>query len=276
MALVWQLVAVVAVAFLGGQGVAAVQGDPWPTLALGLLTAVLCVLVYRWVVGRTERRPVAELAAKGAGGLAWGTLLGAGLFGAVVLNLAFLEYYQVRGPGSASGAVGLLGFMAAAVVTEELLFRGVLLRVVERWTGTWIALVLTAVLFGLWHLSNPNADWWGIVAVAVEGGGMLGAAYVATRTLWVPMGVHFGWNFAAGAVFSTEVSGNGTPQGLLDSVLSGPALVTGGDFGPEGSPYAVLFCVLAAAGFLWVARRRGTLVPRRRAERGGGVTTLRR
>jgi membrane protease YdiL (CAAX protease family) len=275
MGLVWQLVAVVAVALVGGQGVAAVQGQPWPTLALGLATAVVSVLVYRWVVGRTERRPVAELAGKGAGGAVWGTLLGAALFGAVVLNLAFLGYYEVRGAGSVGGAVGLLGFMAAAVVTEELLFRGVLLRTVERWTGTGIALVLTAVLFGLWHLSNPDAGWWGIAAVAVEGGGMLGAAYVATRTLWVPIGIHFGWNFAAGAVFSTEVSGNGTPQGLLDSALSGPALVTGGDFGPEGSPYSVLFCVLATVVFLWVARRRGTLVPMRRAERGG-ATTLRR
>jgi hypothetical protein len=72
MGLVWQLVAVVAVALVGGQGVAAVQGQPWPTLALGLVTAVVSVLVYRWVVGRTERRPVAELAGKGARGAVWG------------------------------------------------------------------------------------------------------------------------------------------------------------------------------------------------------------
>jgi hypothetical protein len=95
----------------------------------------------------------------------------------------------------------------------------------------------------------------------------------------VPLGLHFGWNFAAGGVFSTEVSGNGTPPGLLDATLSGPAVLTGGDFGPEGSAYAVVFCVLATTVFLWLARRRGNLVPRRRADRiaeADTVVTLRR
>jgi CAAX protease family protein len=276
MRLVWQLAAVLAVALVGSQGVAAVQGQPWLTLAVGVLTAVLSVVVYRWVVRRTEHRPPAELSARGAGGAVWGTLLGAALFGAVVLNLAFLGFYEVHGLGSVPGAVGLLGFMAAAAVTEELLYRGVLFRIVEGWTGTWIALVLTGALFGLSHLANPNASLWGAFAIAIEAGGMLTAAYVATRTLWVPIGLHFGWNLTASAVFSTEVSGNGTPQGLLDATMSGPAVVTGGDFGPEGSPYSLLFCVLTTVVFLGVARRRGHLVPLRRADRVGAAATLRR
>ena len=90
---------------------------------------------------------------------------------------------------------------------------------------------------------------------------MLTAAYVATRKLWVPIGLHFGWNFAAAGIFSTEVSGNGSNQGLLDATMSGPTLVTGGEFGPEGSLYSVVFCVLAAAAFMWVAKRRDAIVP---------------
>jgi uncharacterized protein len=276
MRLIWQLVAVVAVAFLGGQGVAAVQGDPWLTLAIGLLTAAVALVVYRWVVRRTERRAVTELAWRGAAAAAGrGLLIGVALFGSVILNIAFLGGYQVHGLGSVPGAVGLVGFMAAAAVTEELLFRGVLFRIVEGWTGTWIALVLTGVLFGAVHLLNPNATWWGAIAIAVEAGGLLAAAYAATRTLWVPIGLHFGWNLAASAIFSTEVSGNGTPQGLLDATMSGPAVITGGDFGPEGSLYSVLFCVIATIVFLWLAHRRGRLVPRRRADRVTAATTLR-
>lgn len=104
---------------------------------------------------------------------------------------------------------------------------------------------------------------------------MLAAAYAATRNLWVPIGLHFGWNFAAAGIFSTEVSGNDTPQGLLDTVTSGPTWVTGGAFGPEGSVYTVLFGVLITLGFLWLAHRRGNLVPRRsRAERTAAPTTL--
>ncbi|GAA4155372.1 type II CAAX endopeptidase family protein [Actinomadura keratinilytica] len=265
MRLVWQLLAVVAVAMAGSQCVAAVEGNAWLELALGLLTAVLALLVYGWVVRRTERREVAEVARTGAAGaLGVGTLIGVALFGAVIANIAFLGHYTVDGLGSPTGAAGLFGFMAAAAVTEELIFRGVLFRIIEERIGTWLSLTLTAVLFGLSHLANPHASLWGAIAIAIEAGGMLAAAYAATRTLWVPIGVHFGWNFAAGGVFSTEVSGNGTPQGLLDAATSGPKLISGGDFGPEGSVYSILFCVLATVVFLWLARRRGNLVPLRR------------
>jgi membrane protease YdiL (CAAX protease family) len=277
MRVVWQLLAVAAVAFAGQQLVAAVAGNPWLTLLFGGLTAVLAVVGYRWVVRKTEHRPVTELAGPGAGlALGRGTLIGLALFGLVIANIALLGDYDVRGWGSFPGAAGLLGFMAAAAVTEELLFRGILFRVIEKWTGTWLALVLTGLLFGLSHLFNPHASLWGAIAIAIEAGGLLTAAYVATRKLWVPIGVHFGWNFAAAGIFGTEVSGNGTPQGLLDAVTSGPSIITGGDFGPEGSLYSVLFCVLATSGFLWLAHRRGRLVPRRRAERVDDVTTLSR
>ncbi|MYY04005.1 MULTISPECIES: CPBP family intramembrane glutamic endopeptidase [unclassified Streptomyces] len=277
MRVVWQLLAVVAVWAIGGQCVSAVDGNPWLTLGLGLVTAVLALLVYRWVVGRTERRAVTELAREGAArGLRRGTLIGLVLFAAVIANIALLGDYEVNGLGSVSGAVGLVGFMAAAAVTEEVVFRGVLFRIVEERAGTVIALTLTGVLFGLMHLANPDANLWGAIAIAIEAGGMLAAAYAATRSLWVPIGVHFGWNFAAAGIFSTEVSGNDTPQGLLDSVASGSKLVTGGDFGPEASVYAVLFGVLLTLAFLWLARRRGNLVPRggRRTDLTGAATTV--
>ncbi|WP_439376843.1 lysostaphin resistance A-like protein [Amycolatopsis lexingtonensis] len=275
MRLLWQLPAVAAIAFLGGQAVDVVAGNPWLTLVIGAATAVLAVVVYRWVVRRTEQRPVTELATP-ATGLGWGALVGVALFSLVIANIALVGDYEVRGWGTVTGAVGLLGFMAAAAVTEELLFRGVLFRIIEERTGTWIALVLTAVLFGSAHLFNEHATLWGAIAIAIEAGGLLTAAYVATRKLWVPIGVHFGWNFAAAGLFGAEVSGNGTPQGLLDAVTSGSVAVTGGAFGPEGSLYSLLFCLLGTGAFLWLARRRGTLVPRGGAKRVDAVTTLSR
>ncbi|MFE3738284.1 CPBP family intramembrane glutamic endopeptidase [Streptomyces sp. NPDC059134] len=265
MRVVWQLLAVVAVSAVGGQSVVAVSGKPWLSFAVGLVVSVLALLVYGWVVRVTERRPSTEVALKGAGAATGrGVLIGVALFGTVIVNIAFLGGYEVHGLGSVPGAVGLFGFMAAAATTEEVLYRGVLFRLVEERAGTWISLVLTGTLFGLVHLFNPNATLWGAIAIAIEAGGMLGAAYVATRNLWVPIGVHFGWNFAAGGIFSTEVSGNGTPQGLLDSTTSGSTLLTGGAFGPEGSLYSVVFGALLTAAFMWLAHRRGHLVPRRR------------
>lgn len=275
MRLVWQLVAVLAVSFLGSQGLALVGDNPWLALVVGLATAVLAVLVYAWVVRRTEHRAVVEVSLEGAApGLGWGTLLGVALFGLVIVNLAFLGSYTVHGPGTVTGAVGLVGFMAVVAATEELMYRGVLFRIIEGWTGTWIALTVTSLLFGLAHLVNPNATLWGALAIAIEAGGLLTAAYVATRKLWLPIGLHLGWNIAGSAIFSTEVSGNNTPLGLLDASTSGPLLITGGEFGPEGSVYSIVFCMVAAAVFIRVAYRRGHMVPLRRSARVDAAVTL--
>jgi membrane protease YdiL (CAAX protease family) len=273
--LVWQLVAVLAVSFLGSQALALVGDNPWLALVVGLATAVLAVLVYVWVVRRTEHRDVVEVSLEGAArGLGYGTLLGLALFGLVIVNLAFLGNYTVHGLGTVTGAVGLVGFMAAVAVGEELMYRGVLFRIIEGWTGTWAALTVTSLLFGLAHLVNPNATLWGALAIAIEAGGLLTAAYVATRKLWVPIGLHLGWNIAGSAIFSTEVSGNNTPQGLLDASTSGPMLITGGEFGPEGSVYSIVFCMVAAAVFIRMAYRRGHMVPLRRSARVDAAVTL--
>ncbi|MFI7630651.1 lysostaphin resistance A-like protein [Microbispora rosea] len=275
MRLLKQLVAVAVVAFGGGAIVGAVQGNAFLTLVLGVATAALAVFVYARVVRWSERRAPVEVAAKGAvPAVGRGLLIGAGMFAAVIVNIALIGGYRVDGLGSVTGAIGMLGFMAAAAVTEELLFRGVLFRIIEQRTGTWIALTLTGLLFGLMHLTNQHANLWGAIAIAIEAGGMLAAAYAATRTLWLPIGLHFGWNFAAAGIFSTEVSGNGATQGLLNGVTSGPALLTGGDFGPEASPYAVVFGALLTIAFMWLARRRGNLVPLRRHARADATATL--
>lgn len=268
-----QLVAVSVVALVGNMAVGAVQWNVWPTLALGVATAVLSLLAYAWVVRRTERRAPAEVAWKGAGApFGRGALIGFGMFAAVIAVIALSGGYRIDGWGSVSGAIALAGVTAAAAVTEELLFRGVLFRFVEERIGTWSALVLTGLLFGLAHLFNPHASLWSTLAIAVEAGGMLGAAFAATRNLWVPIGLHFAWNFAEGGIFGTGVSGQSAPDGLLHGVLSGPTAVSGGEFGPEASLYALVAGVVVTGVFLWLARRRDRLVPMRGRAAGVAAT----
>jgi len=275
MRLLMQFGAVVVVTFAGSLAVGAVQWNTILTLVLGVATAVLAVVTYAWVVRRTEHRAPVEVARKGAvAALGRGVLIGFGMFAAVIVNIAFLGDYRVDGLGSPAGAVALLGFMAAAAVTEELMFRGILFRIVEKRIGTWAALALTGLLFGLSHLINPDASLWGAIAIAVEAGGMLAAAYAATRTLWVPIGLHFAWNFAQGGIFGTQVSGNDTPDGLLNGVTSGPTLISGGEFGPEASLYSVLFGAVLTIVFMWLAHRRGHVVGFRRTARADAAATL--
>jgi hypothetical protein len=271
---VWQFLAVLAAYAVGGVAINAVKDNDWLSLVVGLTAAALILFVYGWVVRRTERRQALDVALEGAGAkLGWGTLIGVGMFSAVIVNLYASGHYEVDGLGSVPGAIGLVGFMAGAAATEEVVYRGVLFRIIEEHIGTYLALGLTGLVFGLSHLLNEDATLWGAVAIAIEAGFMLAAAYAATRNLWLTIGVHFGWNFAAGGIFSTVVSGNGDSEGLLDTTMSGPKLLTGGDFGPEGSVYSVGFGVLLTLVFLWLAHRRGNIVPFGARRRAAGVNS---
>lgn len=270
-----QVIPVVLVSFIAGQIVGAVTGNALLTFILGLVSAVAAMLVYFWTVRWSEKRAPAELALKSApGGLALGLLIGTVWFGCVIVNIMLLGDYRIDGAGSAVGALGLFGFMAAASVTEELMFRGVAFRHLEERAGTWVALLVTSVTFGLWHMLNPDATVWGAVSIMLSAGLALGAAYAATRKLWVPIGLHFAWNFVESGVFGTEVSGNGANQGLLHGVMSGPAAITGGTFGPEASPYTIIFGLIITIIFLMIARRKGRLVPLRRTARAAATATL--
>lgn len=131
--------------------------------------------------------------------------------------------------------------------------------------------MFAAVIINIALLGGYQVHGLGSVAGAVELFGFMAAAcYAATRNLWVPIGLHFGWNFAAGGIFSTVVSGNGRSEGLLEATMSGPAPLTGGAFGPEGSLYTVAAGVLLTVVFMRLARRRGHIVPGRRRRPSSG------
>ncbi|MET1071743.1 MAG: CPBP family intramembrane glutamic endopeptidase [Umezawaea sp.] len=240
---------------------------PLPLLALpvGIGLAVAGVVVYRRLAKVVEGRvDVPELAPEGMWpGLRRGALLGGGLFTAVMALILVFGGFDDVSSGSFFGALGIAGMMTGVAVAEEALFRGVLFRILEERTGTVIALVVSSLVFGGVHLVNGNATLWGTLAIALTGGTMLAAAYAVTRSLWLPIGLHFAWNFIQGGVFGTVVSGSEeAPTGLLHTTLSGSSVLTGGAFGPEASLMALLVCLVATVLLLRKAVRTGQIRPR--------------
>ncbi|HEX4861358.1 MAG TPA: CPBP family intramembrane glutamic endopeptidase, partial [Rhizomicrobium sp.] len=108
----------------------------------------------------------------------------------------------------------------------------------------------------LTHLGNHGATLTSAAAIALEAGILLGVCYMAVRNLWLPIGLHFGWNFAESGIFGSIVSGNAF-KGVFATTMTGPELLTGGAFGPEASVVAVAVCGTAALVILSVALRRG-------------------
>jgi hypothetical protein len=126
--------------------------------------------------------------------------------------------------------------------------------------GSLTALVVSAAFFGLTHLGNAHATMTGAAAIALEAGILLGVCYMAVRNLWLPIGLHFGWNFTEGGIFGSAVSGNDF-TGIFTTTTSGPDLLTGGAFGPEASIVAVAICGAAALIIFVIALRRGEWKP---------------
>jgi membrane protease YdiL (CAAX protease family) len=213
--------------------------------------AILCLAAYvaasKWI----ERRTPAELAIDRAlPETGAGMVGGLGLFSLVMAILWVAGVYHPAGRGTTSGLAGGLVFALMAGILEEILFRGLLFRLSSKLVGTWGALLLTAALFGAAHAGNRGATVSSSLAIALEAGILLGAAYAATGRLWVPIGLHVGWNFTEGSVFGMTLSGNNMASGLLRGTLNGPRILTGGEFGPEASLVAVIVCLAAALYFI--------------------------
>jgi membrane protease YdiL (CAAX protease family) len=237
-------------------------------LAAGILAACVALIMYVLYVRTVERRPVTELERRGAGREAGaGVLFGALLFVLTIGILWLSGVYQVVGVNAWGAVIPALAVSISSGVVEEILFRGILFRIAEESLGSWLALILSGLIFGALHLLNANSNLLAGAAIALEAGLLLGAAYMLTRRLWFAMGIHFAWNFAQGGIFGVNVSGNDF-TGLLESKLSGPEWLSGGAFGAEASVVAVAIGIVGFVLFYWQAQKRGHVIAPFRARRG--------
>lgn len=237
-------------------------GGPFKSIQHIVALAIAGIAVYRAYAYFIEKRPVSELATPGMGReVGIGLLIGAGLYAACELILMALGIYRIHGLNPWSFLLPAVTMAVSSGVYEELLFRGVLFRSVETWFGSWAALVVSSLVFGLTHLLNPQGTLEGALFIAVEAGVLLAAAFMLTRRLWLCMGFHVGWNYTQSAIFSSIVSGTGEAQGLVRSTVDGPDYLTGGSFGVESSLLALFFCTSAGIIMLILAKRRGLVVP---------------
>ena len=241
-----------------------------------LMRALPAVIAYLLLVKLIERRAVTELAPRRAlPDIALGVAGGLVLFSAVIGVLWLAGSYHVIGVDPAAPWLpALLGAGLGAGIGEEIITRGALFRMTEEGLGTAWALGLSAAFFGFAHMFNPGATLWSSLAIAVEAGLLFGMLYHVTRSLWPCMGLHAAWNFAQGSVYGVPVSGL-KAQGWLVSTRSGPDWLSGGVFGAEASVIALALCLVVTAGLIGLARRRGSVIPRRSPLAGDPINLTR-
>jgi uncharacterized protein len=218
---------------------------------------IVAIVAYSLFVRWIERRTVHELAPtsafKESGS---GVLIGATMFALTISAISLMGDYHILGRNPWTVLLAFIPLALTSGVVEEILLRGLFFRIMEEWTGSWIAIALSAALFGALHLGNSNATAVAGAAIAIEAGVMLAAAYMVTRRLWLAIGIHMAWNFTQGGIFGVAVSGN-EAKGLLISKLTGTDLISGGKFGAEASIFAVLFGIILSIILFRIAAQRG-------------------
>ena len=235
---------------------------PLRVLSLGYVLTNTVLLLLSWLLLATlDRRSFRALGLWFYSGwgreLLQGIGIGAGLQVAIAGALLItrgVSYHGLAGGGSRGllGILGIGGLLVLAAAFEEILTRGYgFQRLVDSITPLGAVLVFSA-LFGAAHLGNPNVTALS-TANAVLAGVMLAVAYLKTRALWLPIGLHWAWNFTMGAVFSLPVSGLKPAPALLSADITGAKWWTGGPYGPEGG---VVVTVVSLAAILWLARTR--------------------
>jgi membrane protease YdiL (CAAX protease family) len=139
---------------------------------------------------------------------------------------------------------------------EELLSRGYHLQTIASGTNLFWGVVISSAVFGLLHLGNPGANWVSTAGIFFAGI-YLSYAYIRTKQLWLPIGLHIGWNFFEGVVFGFPVSGLDT-YALTRIKVTGPELWTGGVFGPEAGLIVLPSLIVGAGLIYWFTRNRKT------------------
>lgn len=230
-------------------------------LNFGILYAImgLLLVMFTWLMRKfIDRRSFMSLGFYWKG---YSNEAGMGFFGALAilgigsLILVATGYISfISASFNISALLIEIAIMVVVAFVEELLFRGYLLNNLLKSVNKWVALGITAILFALFHETNPDVTVFAIINILLAGL-LLGLNYIFTKNLWFSICFHFAWNYFQGPVLGYDVSGLKLSS-IVQQTISGPDVWTGGPFGFEGSLLCPLLFVISIAVFTFLFLRR--------------------
>lgn len=182
------------------------------------------------------------------------TVVQMGLIFVAMLGLGWLRFEGFAWEFDPINTVitGVLTFLIGFIFVgwnEELLSRGYHLQTIASGINVFWGVIISSAVFGLLHLANPSASWVSTAGIFFAGI-FLAYGYIRTKQLWLPIGLHIGWNFCEGVVFGFPVSGLDV-YALTRIEVTGPEIWTGGPFGPEAG-LIVLPALVIGAGLIYL------------------------
>ncbi|HEY9677850.1 MAG TPA: CPBP family intramembrane glutamic endopeptidase [Drouetiella sp.] len=201
-----------------------------------------------------------------------GFVLGFIVSGGAIFGMYLLGSYHPLSINSDVKLIFPLMLFFFAAIVEEVVFRVFIFQTCEKHWGTTVALIVSSVLFGLAHMINHiqgatlEMQLTGCVYLMFEAGFPMMALFLIRRRIWLPLGLHWSWNFFEGPIFGTIVSGENFGPSLVVAKTTGPFLISGGPFGPEGSIAGLIVGVAFGALASWYAIKCGAWKDRKENE----------
>jgi len=234
----------------------------WITLGLGFIVPSILWLVSKFIENRhfpefglfVNKTWVEDFMA--------GNIMAAFVMSAMLLLLIFLGFAEVtsitniwENPAIISALFQSFIFMLAVSLWEEAYFRGYLITnmkegfragFINKKRAMVIAVIVSSIIFGAAHSGNPNASLFAVINIFAAGV-VLAYPYIKSKSLGISVGMHLSWNYFQGVVFGMPVSGLHMSESFAETKISGPEVITGGQFGPEGGAAGLVGLLMLAA-----------------------------
>jgi len=235
--------------------------DDNKVLIIAVAEAFIATTGYIFLFRIYDKRPIHELSASTFFNNATvGFLTGVALQSLFILVIYLTGTFLIVNINPVSTLISPFAFALTAGFVAEIIMIGIVFRLLEQQTGTVIALFVFIILFAILHINVKGATLISVSATAMQAGLLLPAAYVYSRNLWLPIFLHFGWDFAEPGIFGGINPSASLTQGLLTSKIAGNSLFTGGETGPQDSLSSLLLCLLSGLIFLSLAKQKKNLI----------------
>ncbi len=221
-------------------------------------SCIVLLVSYYYLFRLYDKREITELSIKHLpkemfGGFSFGFLI----ISVSIFILYVLGHYQAFSITTTHYSARFLAVLVFAALVEDLFHRGLILREMENWLGTHIAIVI-AMVVELQHVFNPNSNLFSVFTDFIWGFTMA-MLFIYTKRIWLPYFFHIGWNFAQ-PFYGSNLTGTSDMGSIIQSQFTGPELLTGGATGIEGSIFTASFLLVIGIALYYLAKKEGKIV----------------
>ena len=235
--------------------------DDFKNVTIAVADAIAALLTYVFVFRLYEQRKIKELSIASLGknaitGFATGLILQSFF----ILIIFIFGKYSIVHKNPVSFFIPSFAAAFTAGFVAEILIVGIFFRLAEENLGTLNTLVISFILFAVMHVSAEGATTLSVLSTAMQAGVLLPAVFIYSRNLWIPIFLHFAWDFAEPGIFGGINPGMSIDKSLFTSTISGASFLTGGQTGPQNSIQSLVCCSLVALIVLGMAKQKNHFI----------------